>query len=270
MGELIAKAVGKMTEGAAASIPWRIRYVQLPDGGNVPVIMKMDKQGSSGNRKEDFKGGTKGTGKVPQTPRTGPEWEEYFRSKYGDGNVDWKTSPEYKLYGEKYIPYTPKIRPNAVITKPSLPSGGKPEGNYAPIKGKDPRGLKRQNEAANVLAENGYRTTMLDEVPNGNAFDGNGYGIDPSKSPDFIIEGQVFDCYAPDKGTSLQNILTTLRGKTTKQARRIVLNLNDFPVEKRQELIDYLISQTHKDLKHLDELLIIEGRQVIRGYWRFD
>ncbi|MGR6545222.1 HNH endonuclease [Paenibacillus tundrae] len=63
LGELIAKAVGKMTEGAAASIPWRIRYVQLPDGGNVPVIMKMDKQGSSGNRKEDFKGGTEGTGK---------------------------------------------------------------------------------------------------------------------------------------------------------------------------------------------------------------
>jgi len=111
---------------------------------------------------------------------------------------------------------------------------------------------------------------MLEEVPNGNAFDGNGYGIDPSKSPGFIIEGQVFACYAPDKGTSLQNILTTLRGKTTKQARRIVLNLNDYPVEKRQELIDYLISQTHKDLKHLDELLIIEGPQVTRGYWRFD
>ncbi|GIO95280.1 hypothetical protein J14TS5_03660 [Paenibacillus lautus] len=212
----------------------------------------------------------KGAADSAKTPRTGPEWDEYFRSKYGDENVDWKTSSEYKLYGDKYIPYTPKIRPNAVITKPSLPKGGKPEGNYAPIKGKDVRGLKRQNEAANVLAENGYRTTMLDEVPNGNAFDGNGYGIDPSKSPDFIIEGQVFDCYAPDKGTSLQNILTTLRGKTTKQARRIVLNLNDYPVEKRQELIDYLISQTHKDLKHLDELLIIEGRQVTRGYWRFD
>lgn len=63
LGELIAKAVGKMTEGAAASIPWRIRYVQLPDGGNVPVIMKMDQHSSSGNRREDFKGGTEGTGK---------------------------------------------------------------------------------------------------------------------------------------------------------------------------------------------------------------
>ncbi|MFE0560850.1 hypothetical protein ACFW1P_33525 [Paenibacillus sp. NPDC058910] len=168
------------------------------------------------------------------------------------------------------IPYTPKIRPNAIITKPSLPKGGKPEGSYAPIKGKDSRGLERQNEAANVLAENGYRTIMLDEVPNGNGFRGNGYGINPDKSPDFIIEQQVFDCYAPNKGTSLRNILDKLREKTTEQARRIVLNLNDYPVEKRAELIENLISETHKDLKYLNELLIIEGRQVTRAYWRFE
>ncbi|WP_162248971.1 hypothetical protein [Paenibacillus sp. Root52] len=268
LGELIAKAVGKMTEGAAASIPWRIRYVQLPDGGNVPVIMKMDRQGSSGNRKEDLKGGTEGTGNVVQTPRTGPEWEEYFRSKYGNGNVDWKTSSEYKLYGEKYIPYTPKIRPNAVITKPSLPSGGKPEGNYAEIPPKGDRGLERQNESANVLAEQGYRTVMLDEVPNGSGFDGNGYGINPDKSPDFIIEGQVFDCYAPES-TNLSTISKMLRDKTTNQARRIVLNLNDYPFEKRTELIEFILGQTHKDLKHLNELLVIEGRQVTRAYWRY-
>ncbi|MEK5028238.1 CdiA C-terminal domain-containing protein [Paenibacillus sp. FSL M7-1046] len=111
---------------------------------------------------------------------------------------------------------------------------------------------------------------MLDEVPSGNAFDGNGYGIDPSKSPDFIIDRQVFDCYAPDLGTKLDNVLRTLREKTTKQARRIVLNLNDYPVGKRAELIEFIKSQTQKDLKHLDELLIIEGRQVTRAYWRFE
>lgn len=56
------------------------------------------------------------------------------------------------------IPYTPKIRPNATITKPSLPRGGKPEGDYAKATGKDTRGIERQNEAVNVLVENGYRT----------------------------------------------------------------------------------------------------------------
>ncbi|WP_339267586.1 hypothetical protein NYE54_27305 [Paenibacillus sp. FSL K6-1330] len=211
----------------------------------------------------------KGAGDSPKTPRTGPEWDEYFRSKYGDENVDWKTSSEYKLYGDKYIPYTPKIRPNAIITKPSLPKGGKPEGNYAKIPPKGDRGLERQNEAADVLSEQGYRTVMLDELPNGNAFDGNGYGINPDKSPDFIIEGQVFDCYAPDS-TNLSNILKMLRDKTTNQARRIVLNLNDYPIEKRAELIEFLLSQAHKDLKHLNELLVIEGRQVTRAYWRYE
>ncbi|KAF6659464.1 contractile injection system protein, VgrG/Pvc8 family [Paenibacillus polymyxa] len=206
-----------------------------------------------------------GMGNSAKIPRTGPEWDEYFRSRYGDNNVDWKTSSEYNLYGPNYIPYTPKIRPNAISTKPSLPRGGKPEGNYAETKGKGSRGLERQNEAADVLTEQGYRTTMLDELDNGN-----GYGIDPKKSPDFIIERQVFDCYAPDTTTSLRNILDTLREKTTKQARRIVLNLNDYPIEKRRELIENLKSQTHKDLKHLDELLIIEDRQVTRAYWRFE
>ncbi|SFF33340.1 hypothetical protein SAMN04487969_1273 [Paenibacillus algorifonticola] len=209
-------------------------------------------------------GKVEGTGDSAKIPKTGPEWDEYFRSKYGDQNVDWKTSSEYKLYGEKHIPYTPKIRPNAIITKPSLPKGGKPEGNYAKDTGKDARGLKRQNEAADVLAEQGYRTTMLDEFD-----DGNGYGLDPKKSPDFIIEGQVFDCYSPNS-TNLSNILRMLRDKTTDQARRIVLNLNDYPVDKRSELIGFLLSQTQKDLKHLDELLIIEGRQVTRAYWRYE
>ncbi|WP_051775641.1 CdiA C-terminal domain-containing protein [Paenibacillus tyrfis] len=96
---------------------------------------------------------------------------------------------------------------------------------------------------------------MLDEVPNGNGFGGNGYGINPNKNPDFIIERQVFDCYAPES-TNLKNILKMLRDKTTDQARRVVLNLNDYPIEKRAELIEFILSQTHKDLKHLNELLV--------------
>lgn len=79
----------------------------------------------------------------------------------------------------------------------------------------------------------------------------------------------MFDCYAPDS-TNLSNILKMLRDKTTNQVRRIVLNLNDYPIEKRAELIEFLLSQTHKDLKYLNELLVIEGRQVTRAYWRYE
>jgi len=229
-----------------------------PSGG---IPKGTPKPASTSNHFEGTGSGESYSGKIP---RSGPEWDDYFRSKYGDKNVEWKTSSEYYLHPPKYIPYTPKIRPNAIITKPSLPKSGKPEGNYAKIPPKGDRGLTRQNESADVLAEQRYRTTMLDEFDNGN-----GYGIVPEKSPDFIIEGQVFDCYAPNT-TIQKNVLDMLRDKTTKQARRIVLNLNDYPVEKRAELIENLISQTHKDLKYLNELLIIEGRQVTRAYWRFE
>jgi|GEM_PF-2636794 len=296
LGERISQALGKMSTGAAASVPWRVRLMHSVDGRTFMVIVKKDnhmfsdtggnrgKDGGSGSSKGSLNtshgdsketsmsskdGNTERTGKDAQTPRTGPEWDEYFRSKYGEENVDWKTSSEHKLYSDKYIPYTSKIRPNSIITKPSLPKDGKPEGNYAEIPPKGDRGLERQNESANVLAEQGYRTVMLDELPNGNGFDGNGYGINPNKSPDFIIEGQVFDCYAPIS-TNLNTILKMLRDKTTNQARRIVLNLNDYPFEKRTELIEFILSQTHKDLKYLNELLVIEGRQVTRTYWRYE
>ncbi|MEN1990807.1 hypothetical protein [Paenibacillus hubeiensis] len=75
----------------------------------------------------------------------------------------------------------------------------------------------KEARIADLLAENGYRTIMLDEVPNGSAFDGNGYGVLPNKSPDFIIEGQMLDCYAPGTNNMKTN-LGTLRDKTTYQA----------------------------------------------------
>ena len=55
--------------------------------------------GNVGGDKVHSKRESEGAGKGAKTPRTGPEWDEYFRSKYGDQNVDWKTSLEYTLYG---------------------------------------------------------------------------------------------------------------------------------------------------------------------------
>lgn len=78
LGELIAKTVGKMTEGAAASVPWRIRYMQLPNGGNVPVIMKIDNHGSSGNSKHS-KRESEGTGKVKISIGNEKKFKEHYR-----------------------------------------------------------------------------------------------------------------------------------------------------------------------------------------------
>ena len=67
--------------------------------------------------------------------------------------------------------------------KPSLPKGAKPLGNYADS---SKRTYQRQNEAADLLANNGYKVEMLDEIPGGN-----GYGLKETANPDFLIYNQV-------------------------------------------------------------------------------
>lgn len=91
-------------------------------------------------------------------------------------------------------------------TEPSLPKGGKPKGNYA--QGKD-RGWLKQNESANLFAKEGYEITMLDEIDGGN-----GYGIKEGSNPDFLIEGRVFDHYAPLSTKSINGIAEEIKRKT--------------------------------------------------------
>ncbi|WP_246096622.1 CdiA family toxin C-terminal domain-containing protein [Paenibacillus sinopodophylli] len=40
-----------------------------------------------------------GTGKDAESPRTGEEWDEYFRSKYSDDNVTWVTKNNFEYVG---------------------------------------------------------------------------------------------------------------------------------------------------------------------------
>ena len=42
LGERISQALGNMTSGAAARVPWRVERMQTIDGGTVPVIVKND------------------------------------------------------------------------------------------------------------------------------------------------------------------------------------------------------------------------------------
>lgn len=119
---------------------------------------------------------------------------------------------------------------NTNLTEPSLPNGSKPKGEYT--KGDSP-GVKKENETADFLANKGYEIKMLNEV-NG----GNGHGIKATSNPDFLIEGKVFDCYAPTPNTKTDNVLRTITSKTKTQAERIVLNVDNFPPEKILEITE--------------------------------
>ncbi|MEK4854854.1 hypothetical protein NST04_33810, partial [Paenibacillus sp. FSL H7-0756] len=150
--------------------------------------------------------------------------------------------------------------PNTKLTEPSLPKGGKPKGNYT--KG-DSHGIKKESETADLMADQGYDIKMLDEV-NG----GNGFGIKESSNPDFLIEGKVFDCYAPTIETNLDNILRNTTKKTKTQAERIVLNLDQFPSEKVAEIIQGILRKANPDgdLKNLKELFIVKDGEITRVF----
>lgn len=102
---------------------------------------------------------------------------------------------------------------------------------------------------------------MLDEV-NG----GNGRGIKKSSNPDFLIEGEVFDCYAPTIDTNVDNILRNIRTKTKTQAERIVINLDGFTSEKITEITEGILRKANPngDLKNLQELLIVVDGKITR------
>lgn len=68
------------------------------------------------------------------------------------------------------------------------------------------------------MADKGYDIKMLDEIDGGN-----GYGKIEGSNPDFLVEGNVFNCYAPKPDGKVQSIIKEIAGKTKKQSGRIVL-----------------------------------------------
>ena len=147
------------------------------------------------------------------------------------------------------------VSPSVKLTTPTLPEGGKPKGKYAAEQHGEPgRAIKRQNESADTLALQGYDVTMLPETKGGN-----GYGIESEANPDFLIGFVAFDCYAPISRNT-RNIWSEVRDKTQKQARRIILNLNDY-----RDSVDVLYKQfVDWPIDTLDELLVIQGETIIR------
>jgi hypothetical protein len=142
------------------------------------------------------------------------------------------------------------------FTEATLPKGGVPRGVYEVPTGDAAtiRSITRQNEAADLLAREGYDIEMLPYK-----VDGNGQGLIPSANPDYKILGEVFDCYSPNT-SNVRNIWTTVQEKTLSQGRRIVLHLDDFTGS-----MDDLAKQfTDWPIDTLDELLVIKNGKIAR------
>jgi hypothetical protein len=127
--------------------------------------------------------------------------------------------------------------------------GRKPRGRRTkshPTK-KSARPLRRENESADTLAENGYD---VEQNPPTRA---NG------KNPDYRIEGEYFDCYAPETG-SLDNIRVKMSSKVSSgQADRVIFNMNDTPAS--MEAVSGMLRR--KPIAGLKEVLVVKDGKVI-------
>jgi hypothetical protein len=114
------------------------------------------------------------------------------------------------------------------------PLGGKPTGRPTYIRPREDRDVKRslerENDTASILADQGYQVQQNPtptEIATARQATGD-TGRSTSK-PDYLVEGRVFDCYAPADGKSVRNIWSEVSAKVEdQQTQRVVVNLQDW------------------------------------------
>jgi hypothetical protein len=126
------------------------------------------------------------------------------------------------LINPKYIPSQ---------TKPSGAIGGKPLGeatqNTANANALNKRGIMRENQSAQILADRGYK---VQQNPKLSPDQMENLGLRREANPDFVIEGKVFDNLAPIS-ENVGGVRSGINSKVSSgQTRRLVVNLGDTPV----------------------------------------
>jgi Contact-dependent growth inhibition CdiA C-terminal domain len=115
---------------------------------------------------------------------------------------------------------TPKssgVTPSQAPDPNSKPEGPPTEVPSDPNQQDEARSKTRENESAVTMAQSGYRTIQNPPTtPNG-------------KNPDYTIEGEYADCYAP-RTDKTESVYSTVKQKVEDgQAEIIVVNLQDAP-----------------------------------------
>ncbi|MFC3504673.1 hypothetical protein ACFOOK_27410 [Micromonospora krabiensis] len=92
------------------------------------------------------------------------------------------------------------------------------------------RSLELENQCAARLAAQGYRVQQNPTQQQlAEARRSTGDLGDPRKSPDYLIEGHIFDCYSPTRPVPPRAVWSAVSKKIDKlQVQRVVLNLEDW------------------------------------------
>lgn len=145
----------------------------------------------------------------------------------------------------------PGAGPGGAPTRPSGTQGGQPTGSPARVRpqqdAETQRSLTMENDAANTLARNGYQVQQNPPaLPNG-------------KEPDYLVEGRVFDCYAPSPSKSPRGLYSAVQEKVAAgQTDRVVLNLDVWTGD-----LDALRAQFSEwPMDGLNEVLVVRNGTV--------
>jgi hypothetical protein len=161
-----------------------------------------------------------------------------------------------------------RARPSETVPSSKQPIGsiGTPEKVPNNLKTIDEklfaRSIKRQNEAAEVMSKNGYHVEYQPKITEADRMSRFPW-FKKERNPDFKIEGEIFDGYAPNKDTGIKSLLRGIKDKTEKnQARRILLNLDDSNVSVTELAKELRLSK----LPYLDEVIVVKGGKITKVY----
>ncbi|MFT8349939.1 hypothetical protein [Clostridium saccharoperbutylacetonicum] len=152
---------------------------------------------------------------------------------------------------------------NPNLTEPSLSKGGKlTEAEIEMLTSKETsKGHQAELDTAKLFKKEGYKIEPLEEVEGGN-----GHGLNDTSNPDYLIEDQPFDCYAPESRNP-KTVVKEISKKNKEQTERITLNLDNYQGD-IEELKDMILRKTNGDLKNLKELLVVKDGEITRWFTR--
>lgn len=148
------------------------------------------------------------------TPERLDQWlETYPIEDLGLPNHTGSPIPDDPTDSIISTPIPEETGPNIVAVRPGEPTPINPNSDEA-----TQRGHRRENESAQILRQNGF-----DIIQNPS--------VDGSKNPDYLINGEIYDHYAPSTDRA-RNIWSEVKGKVEKdQAANIVIGLQDSDVD---------------------------------------
>ncbi|MEK8020164.1 MAG: hypothetical protein VSS75_025105 [Candidatus Parabeggiatoa sp.] len=140
--------------------------------------------------------------------------------------------------------------------KQNLMQKGKLSGIRTDIKGNkdNKRSLQHENESADILVENGHH---VEQNPFTRADD----NIRKGKQPDYRINGEIFDNYAPNDKADVEQIRNEISRKVKRgQTYRVVLNLedNDVPIKDIETMF-----KIRKPVLNLQQLIILKNGEIL-------